>query len=225
MYSVEPSPSPLHHLSLYLYIYMCIYVYIRIYVDICTYVFLYIYVYTYLSSYLYIYMCIYVYIRIYVDVHICTYIFILIHIYIYICIHMNMYIISPCIPFNPKSLVLTANCTISSHVSTDDKLIEWLISFLKILDLGLTYVEYWLAFYVLHVRRVLFTIKLLHKCLELLCWLFMPYRLGLCVLSRTYRQDYEKPFHGAILHHFQKISVYVYIQIQICAYIHIQMHI
>jgi hypothetical protein len=32
-----------------------------------------------------------------------------------------------------------------------------------------------LAYYVLHVRRVLFTIKLLHKCFELLCSLLMPF--------------------------------------------------
>jgi hypothetical protein len=55
---------------------------------------------------------------------------------------MNMYMTSPCIPLNPKSLVLTANWTVSSHVSTGDKLNKFLISFLEMLDLGLTYIEY-----------------------------------------------------------------------------------
>jgi hypothetical protein len=45
-----------------------------------------------------------------------------------------------------------------------------------------------LASYVLHFRRVLFTIKLLHKCFHFLCSLLMPYRLSLCVLRRTCRQ-------------------------------------
>jgi hypothetical protein len=60
-------------------------------------------------------------------------------------------------------------------------------------------------------RRVLFTIKLLHKCFELLCSLLMPYRLGLCVLRRIYRQDYESLFHVVILsehHHHHKGRYY-----------------
>jgi hypothetical protein len=49
-----------------------------------------------------------------------------------------------------------------------------------------------------HVRRVLFTIKMLHKCFELMCLLYLIY-----VLRRTYRQDYETFFHVVILskHH------------------------
>jgi hypothetical protein len=39
----------------------------------------------------------------------------------------------------------------------------------------------------------------------LFCSLFLPYRLGLCVLRRKYRQDYETLFHVVILskhHHY-----------------------
>jgi hypothetical protein len=53
-----------------------------------------------------------------------------------------------------------------------------------------------LVSYVLHFRRVLITIKLLHKCFEFLCSLLMP--LCLYVLRRTYRQDYETLFHVII---------------------------
>jgi hypothetical protein len=55
-------------------------------------------------------------------------------------------------------------------------------------------------------------IKLLHKCFELLCSLLMIYRLGLCVLLRTYRQDYETFFHIVILskhhHHYNYQGAY-----------------
>jgi hypothetical protein len=44
-----------------------------------------------------------------------------------------------------------------------------------------------LATYVLHLRRVLFTIKLLHKCFNFLCSLLMSYWASLCVLPRTCR--------------------------------------
>jgi hypothetical protein len=61
-----------------------------------------------------------------------------------------------------------------------------------------------------HFRRVLFTIKLLHKCFEFLCSLPF-YWLGLCVLRRTCRQNrlYETLFHTVIIlskhhhHHHQ----------------------
>jgi hypothetical protein len=59
-------------------------------------------------------------------------------------------------------------------------------------------------------RYILFMIKLLHKCFELLYSLLMPYRLGLCVLRRIYRQDYETLFHVVILskhHHHYVFSV------------------
>jgi hypothetical protein len=63
-----------------------------------------------------------------------------------------------------------------------------------------------LASYVLHFRRVLFTIKLLHKRFYFLCSLLIPYWMVLCVLRRTCRQDYETLFHVVILskhHHHQ----------------------
>jgi hypothetical protein len=43
--------------------------------------------------------------------------------------------------------------------------------------------------YVLHFRRGLFTIKLLHKYFHCLCSLLMPYCTSLCVLRRTCRQE------------------------------------
>jgi hypothetical protein len=45
-----------------------------------------------------------------------------------------------------------------------------------------------LASYLLHFRRVLFTIKLLHKYFLFLYSLLMPYWTSLCVLRRTCRQ-------------------------------------
>jgi ABC-type branched-subunit amino acid transport system substrate-binding protein len=50
------------------------------------------------------------------------------------------------------------------------------------------------------------TMYVIQKCFELLCSLLMPSRLGLCVLRRTYRQDYETLFNVIILvephHHY-----------------------
>jgi hypothetical protein len=50
---------------------------------------------------------------------------------------------------------------------------------------------------VLNFRRVLLTIKLLHKYVYFLCSLLMPYWTSLCVLRRTCRQSslYETLFH------------------------------
>jgi hypothetical protein len=76
------------------------------------------------------------------------------------------------------------------------------------------------ASYVLHFRRVLFTIKLLHKCFQILCTLLMPYWTSLCVLRRTCRQDYETLFPVVILskhHHHHHIDLYI-AYIYICMY-------
>jgi hypothetical protein len=83
------------------------------------------------------------------------------------------------------------------------------------------------------------------SCLrELLCLLLMPQRLGLCILRRTYRQDYETFSHVVILikhHHHHRLSetshrlelslispliyISIYMYIYICIYIHINMYI
>jgi hypothetical protein len=76
-----------------------------------------------------------------------------------------------------------------------------------------------LASFVLYFRRVLFTIKLLHKCFHFWCPLLMPYWTSLSVLRRTYGQSslYETLFHCNTLskhhhhHHQTSHDDYLYI--------------
>jgi hypothetical protein len=100
--------------------------------------------------------------------------------------------------------------------------------------------------YVLHFRRVLFTIKLLHKCFHFLCSILMLFWTTLCVLRRTCRQSslYETLFHCNTLskhHHHSKrksqlnvifsvlgtpseqvnlfINIFTYMYLYLCIYI------
>jgi hypothetical protein len=84
-------------------------------------------------------------------------------------------------------------------------------------------------------RRVLFTIKLLHKCFEFLCSLLMPYWLGSCVLCRTCRQNrlFETLFHTVIIlskhhhHHATRARGFCDLSygLYICIYVFICIHI
>jgi hypothetical protein len=83
----------------------------------------------------------------------------------------------------------------------------------------------WIEVYIYHIN---------------ICSLLMPHRLGLCVLRRVYRQDYENLFRVVILskhHHniykslggdaaiLDGTDIYIYIYIYIFIYIYIYIYI
>jgi hypothetical protein len=64
-----------------------------------------------------------------------------------------------------------------------------------------------LASYVLHFRRALFTIKLLHECFQCLCSSLMPYWTSLCVL-RLYA---SKSVHSHRFYYTCSILLFVWL--------------
>jgi Ni,Fe-hydrogenase I cytochrome b subunit len=70
------------------------------------------------------------------------------------------------------------------------------------------YIE--LASYVLHFRRVLFTMKLLHKCFHFLCSLYLIGRVYVFYVGHVDKSSlYETLFHCNILikHHHQVLDL------------------
>jgi hypothetical protein len=90
-----------------------------------------------------------------------------------------------------------------------------------------------LASYILHFRRVLFTVELLHKCFYFLFSLLMLYWTCLYVLRRTCRQStsYETLFHCNILskhhhhHHYHSQSKSAFKAVSGLLHCHIYMDI
>jgi hypothetical protein len=149
----------------------------------------YMYTYSYMFIYLYTYIYIHMYIYTYIYIYICIYTGMYIHIYIYIYIYMHIIYINFIGNFRNeqyRSVPLSGGmglCDEFFYMGLKDKTAGVLefdyvstskaagsIPSLSDVDLnGLL-----MARYILNIRRVLFTIKLLHKCFELLCSLLMP---------------------------------------------------
>jgi hypothetical protein len=134
---------------------------------------IYVYMHIYISIYMYIYIHIYINVYIYVYIYICVYIYI------------GNYITDL---ENIKKLNLNKN-DISMLVSK--------IFCEQMYRHGFVHCD---PHEVLHFRRVLFTIKLLHKCFYFLCSLLIPYWMSLCVSRKTCRQVYMKPFSTVIFY-------------------------
>jgi hypothetical protein len=115
-------------------------------------------------------------------IYIYMYTFLIEALYFCICIKFLTYANSTlCVPYINEGQI-TANATKLG----DSKLDTWSICY-----------QNW-ASYVLHFRRVLFKINLLHKCFYFFCSLLMPYWTSLCVLRRTCRQS---SLNGTLFHY------------------------
>jgi hypothetical protein len=141
---------------------------------------MYLYVYIYSPGGSYVYICFYIFIYVYVYTCLYSYVYMHLHVYLYTYI-CNFFPKKKEQHFNNKimTIMLLIITSIFIHICK---------CFYMYIQMIVCRCRTVIASSALDVRRVLFTIKLLHTGCAFLC-LFMPYWPSLCISRRIYRQN------------------------------------